>query len=81
MGILWKTSHGMGWDRHKLLWDGNGTDKYVPWTTLRFTIALGRLGSILRCFLIPLLKIRGSGNLHGSLKCLGILTASQPCIA
>jgi len=25
----------MGWDRHKLLWDGNRTDKYVPWTTLR----------------------------------------------
>jgi len=24
----------MGWDRHQLLWDGNGTDKYVPWTTL-----------------------------------------------
>jgi len=24
----------MEWDRHKLLWDGNGTDKYVPWTTL-----------------------------------------------
>jgi len=24
----------MGWDRHKLLWDGNGTDKYVPWTNL-----------------------------------------------
>jgi len=24
----------MRWDRHKLLWDGNGTDKYVPWTTL-----------------------------------------------
>jgi len=23
----------MGWDRHKLLWDG--TDKYVPWTTLQ----------------------------------------------
>jgi len=22
----------MGWDRHKLLWDG--IDKYVPWTTL-----------------------------------------------
>jgi len=22
----------MGWDRYKLLWDG--TDKYVPWTTL-----------------------------------------------
>jgi len=38
MGIsfLWE-SHGkrpMGWDRHKLLWDGKGTDKYVPWTTL-----------------------------------------------
>jgi len=27
---------GMRWDRHKLLWDGNGTDKYVPWTTLAF---------------------------------------------
>jgi len=24
----------MGWDRHKLLWDGNGTDKYVLCTTL-----------------------------------------------
>jgi len=24
----------MGWDRHKLLWNGNETDKYVPWTTL-----------------------------------------------
>jgi len=24
----------MGWERHKLLWDGNGTDKYVPQTTL-----------------------------------------------
>jgi len=22
----------MGWDKHKLLWDGTG--KYVPWTTL-----------------------------------------------
>jgi len=22
----------MGWDRHQLLWDGNGTNKYVPWT-------------------------------------------------
>jgi len=32
MGIPWETS--MGWDRHILLWDGNGTDKYVPWTTL-----------------------------------------------
>jgi len=34
MGFLWE-SHGkrsMGWDRHKLLWDGNGTYKYVPWT-------------------------------------------------
>jgi len=34
MGIPWETSHGMGRDRHKLLWDGNGTDKYFPWTTL-----------------------------------------------
>jgi len=36
MSFLWE-SHGkrpMGWDRHKLLWDGNGTDEYVPWTTL-----------------------------------------------
>ena len=22
----------MGWDRHKLLWDG--AEKYVPWTNL-----------------------------------------------
>jgi len=36
MSFLWE-SHGkrpMGWDRHKMLWDGNGTAKYVPWTTL-----------------------------------------------
>jgi len=25
---------GLRWDRYKLLWDENGTDKYVPWTTL-----------------------------------------------
>jgi len=25
----------MGWDRHKLLWDG--TDKYAQWTTLQIT--------------------------------------------
>ena len=25
----------MGWDRHKLLWDGDGTNKYVLWTTLK----------------------------------------------
>jgi len=36
VGIPWEASHGMGWDRHKLLCDGNGTDKYVPWTTLLF---------------------------------------------
>jgi len=29
----------MGRDRHKLLWDGNGTDKYVPWTTLAIPAA------------------------------------------
>jgi len=34
MGISWETSHGMRWDRHKLVWDENGTDEYVPWTTL-----------------------------------------------
>jgi len=28
----------MGWGRHKLLWDGNEIDKYVPWTTLLFSI-------------------------------------------
>jgi len=27
----------VGWDRHKSLWDGNGTDKYVPWTILQST--------------------------------------------
>jgi len=26
----------MGWDRQKLLWDG--TDEYVPWTTLTISI-------------------------------------------
>ena len=29
----------MGWDRHKLLWDGNETDKYVPWTTLDISVS------------------------------------------
>jgi len=24
----------MGWNRHKLLWGWDGTDKCVPWTTL-----------------------------------------------
>ena len=31
----------MGWDRHKLLWDGmgwDGTEKYVPWTSLQVCI-------------------------------------------
>jgi len=37
MSFLWESrgKRPMGCDRHKLLWDGNGTDKYVPWTTLR----------------------------------------------
>ena len=42
MGFLWE-SHGkrpMGWDRHKLLWGGNGTDKYVPWTTLGLSMGV-----------------------------------------
>jgi len=36
MGFLWESQgkRPMGWDRHKLLWVANGTDKYVPWTTL-----------------------------------------------
>jgi len=37
MGIPCETFHGIGWDRHTLLWDGNRTDKYVPWTTLSIT--------------------------------------------
>jgi len=60
MSLLWEshgkreTSHGMGRDRHKLLWDGNGTDKYVPWTTLAVTTsltgdALGFNGKQLTC--------------------------------
>jgi len=39
MPFLWE-SHGkrpMGWDRHKLPWNGNWTYKYVPWTTLHLT--------------------------------------------
>ena len=40
MGIPWD---GMRWDRHKLLWDG--TDKYVPWTTLAIIV----LRSTTRC--------------------------------
>jgi len=43
MGIPWETSHGMGWDRHKLLWDGNGTDKYVPWITLGLSMGMSFL--------------------------------------
>ena len=42
MGFLWE-SHGkrpMGSDRHKLLWGGNGTDKYVPWTTLGLSMGM-----------------------------------------
>jgi len=42
MGITWETSHGMGWDRHKLLWDGSGTDKYVLWTTLMICVKVFR---------------------------------------
>jgi len=34
---------GMEWDRHKLLWDGNGTDKYVPWTTLGLSMEMSFL--------------------------------------
>jgi len=34
---------GMGCDRHKLLWDGNGTDKDVPWTTLGLSVGMSFL--------------------------------------
>jgi len=30
----------MEWNRHKLLWDGNGTDKHVPWTTLEIATSV-----------------------------------------
>ena len=43
MGIPWETSHGIGWDRHKLLWDGNGTDKFVPWTSLGLSMGMSFL--------------------------------------
>jgi len=45
MGFLWE-SHGKpptGWDRHYLLLDGNGTDKYVPWTTLGLSMGMSFL--------------------------------------
>jgi len=35
MSFLWESHGKRPMDRHKLLLDGNGTDKYVPWTTLR----------------------------------------------
>jgi len=34
---------GMVWDRHKLQWDGNGTDKYVPWATLGLSMGMSFL--------------------------------------
>jgi len=42
----------MGWDRHKLLWDGNGTDKYVPWTTLGLSMGMSFLwdGTGINCY-------------------------------
>jgi len=38
----------MGWDRHKLLWDG--TDKYVPWTTLKNSLQFVSLSLSLSMF-------------------------------
>jgi len=45
MSFLWESlgKRPMGWDRHKLLWDGNGTDKYVPWTTLGLPMGMSFL--------------------------------------
>ena len=33
----------MGWNRHRLLWDGNGTNRYVPWTTLGLSMGMSFL--------------------------------------
>jgi len=43
----------MEWDRHKLLWDGNGTDKYVPWTTLQIAMCNKSHTKILNLFEFP----------------------------
>jgi len=43
MRFQWETSYGMGWDRHKLLWDGNGPNKYVPCTTLGLSMGMSFL--------------------------------------
>jgi len=47
VGFLWEShrKRSMGWDRHKLLWDGDGdgTDKYVPWTTLGLSMGMSFL--------------------------------------
>jgi len=45
MPFLWKSrrKRPMGWDRHKLLWDGNGTDKYFPWTSLGLSMGMSFL--------------------------------------
>jgi len=39
---------GIGWDRHKLLWDGNGTDKYVPWTTLLIFLITAKVDAMIQ---------------------------------
>ena len=41
MPFLWERP--MGWDRHKLLWDGNRTDKYIPWKTLGLSMGMSFL--------------------------------------
>jgi len=49
---------GIPWHGHKLLWDGNGTDKYVPWTTLVIRLAVGLGFFQLRMYsVIPSLKL------------------------
>jgi len=52
----------MGWDRHKLLWDG--TDKYVPWTTL--ANVEGFIASFKRIWEHTKHKCRGGCALHGA---------------
>jgi len=71
MLFLWE-SHGkrpMRWDRHNLLWDG--TDKYVPWTTLGIAPIVSVLpASVTFDQLFLASKINGTTIHTGKLACL-----------
>jgi len=59
---------GIPWHGHKLLWDGNGTDKYVPWTTLVIRLAVGLGFFQLRMYsVIPSLKFDSNTRLFRKL--------------